>query len=113
MKTKKTLFDKPISITILIFAFVLLFVSVRFFYMGFGNVDSVYNYQNIALEATPYFCNDNISFVSVFEAEDIMLSGKVITLSEGYGLGFNQMVIGFHLMFFAGLLFTIGIIKKH
>lgn len=66
---KKTLLDQPISIIILIFAFVLLFVSVRYFYVGLFNID------------------------------------------VGHNLGITQIQIAYSLMFFVGILFTIGIIN--
>ena len=97
---------------ILIASIVLLFLSVRFFYIGFHNVDLVYNYQNIALQMNPYLQEVNLTMNGVNEAKDNMGNGDEMYLSELYITGTNQETIGLSLMFFSGLLFAFGLIIK-
>jgi len=108
---KKTLFGKPISIVILIFPFVLVFISVKYFYAGLFNIDAVHNYQKITFEINPYLCNDNVEFIGIDEVEDTTSTGEIKTFSAMYSKGINQIQIAYILMFFTAILFTIGIIN--
>ncbi|KKL80203.1 hypothetical protein LCGC14_2007120 [marine sediment metagenome] len=111
-KMSKKKYKIQVKHIILIASIVLLFLSVRFFYIGFHNVDLVYNYQNIALQMNPYLQEVNLTMNGVNEAKDNMGNGDEMYLSELYITGTNQETIGLSLMFFSGLLFAFGLIIK-
>jgi hypothetical protein len=108
----KKIYTIKINNLLLILSFVILFLAVRYFYIGFHNTDLVYNYQNLALEMNPYLQEANITLVGVDEAMDNMGNGKDLFLSELYIKGNNQKIIGFTLMFFSAISFALGLTIK-
>jgi hypothetical protein len=108
----KRLYEIKINAMLFLISFVILFLAVRYFYIGFHNTDLVYNYQNLALQMNPYLKEANLTLVGVDEAIDSMGDGKDLFLSELYIKGNNQKIIGFTLMFFSAVSFALGLTIK-
>lgn len=76
------LLRNSITIIFLIFLLYTLINSIIYFYQGYHNIDTAFNYGNLGYEA------------------DINLDGEIVQLSGLYILGLNQILYAFKWMCF-------------
>lgn len=70
------------GVILLLISISLLFMSVEHFYIGFHNIDLVFNYQNIAFEQNQILYKEGLRMSSIYEAGDITLDMVILVSGQ-------------------------------
>lgn len=105
-KKNKIISNSTIGFFLICLAFIFLFSAVRIYSTGFHNVDLFANYCIMSETIEEKY--ENIELKHVYNTGDYTSQGYM-SYASLYSVGLTQLIKGFNLLFFSGILFTFGV----
>lgn len=106
----EVLLSKYLGLILILLAFFCVFKGTEAFYTGFHNVDLAHNFQKVAVEINDKLAPCDLQVNSIDVVLDNTTDGTLITLTQGYKIGINMMLVSNVYFIISAIALTVGVL---